>query len=329
MTAPILAAAAFCIAVTVVHVASIAIAIRRFRRGTRGGPLSSLPAPVGQNLSVSIVRPLCGIDNYAADTLSSTFELDYPHYEILFCVASAKDPVVPLVKNLMAENPSRSARLLVGDDRVSPNPKLNNVLKGWRAAGHDWIVIADSNVLMPRDYIQRLFASWRADTGLVASPPIGCRPRRDLGRNRMRVPQHLPGALAVSRRHLRLRFCARQNHAVAARRSRCRRGHRDAGQGGRRRCRGDQGGARRRSEGAARRSAAGAAARPAQRRRGLEPPVTLGAPAPREFSDLFSAGNPVGRRAADDRRRHSGKRISVCRSRFASRRSARSGTAPK
>ena len=176
MTAPILAAATFCIAVTVVHVASIAIAIRRFRQATRGGPLSSLPAPVGQTLSVSIVRPLCGIDNYAADTLSSTFELDYPHYEILFCVASAKDPVVPLVKNLMAENPSRSARLLVGDDRVSPNPKLNNVLKGWRAAGHDWIVIADSNVLMPRDYIQRLFASWRADTGLVASPPIGCRP---------------------------------------------------------------------------------------------------------------------------------------------------------
>ena len=42
---------------------------------------------------------------------------------------------------------------------------------------HDWIVIADSNVLMPRDYIERLFASWRADTGLVASPPIGCRPQ--------------------------------------------------------------------------------------------------------------------------------------------------------
>jgi cellulose synthase/poly-beta-1,6-N-acetylglucosamine synthase-like glycosyltransferase len=51
------------------------------------------------------------------------------------------------------------------------------VLKGWRAARHDWIVIADSNVLMPRDYIERLFASWRADTGLVASPPIGCRPQ--------------------------------------------------------------------------------------------------------------------------------------------------------
>src|SRR5208282_506193 len=90
--------------------------------------------------------------------------------------ASAKDPVVPFIEVLMAEHASAGARLLIGDERVSLNPKLNNVLKGWRAAEHDWIVLADSNVLMPRDYIQLLFASWRADTGLVASPPVGCRP---------------------------------------------------------------------------------------------------------------------------------------------------------
>ena len=66
---------------------------------------------------------------------------------------------------------------MIGDERVSNNPKLNNVLKGWRAAQHDWIVLADSNVLMPPDYLQRLMASWRADTGLVASPPIGSKPR--------------------------------------------------------------------------------------------------------------------------------------------------------
>ncbi len=53
----------------------------------------------------------------------------------------------------MGENPALNAKLLVGDERVSSNPKLNNVLKGWRAAAHQWIVIADSNVLMPRHYI--------------------------------------------------------------------------------------------------------------------------------------------------------------------------------
>ena len=36
-------------------------------------------------------------------------------------------------------------------------------------------MIADSNVLMPPDYIQRLLARWRADTGIVCAPPIGSR----------------------------------------------------------------------------------------------------------------------------------------------------------
>jgi len=36
--------------------------------------------------------------------------------------------------------------------------------------------MADSNVLMPRDYIQRLLARWGADCGLVCSPPIGSAP---------------------------------------------------------------------------------------------------------------------------------------------------------
>ncbi|MGA2311058.1 MAG: ceramide glucosyltransferase [Xanthobacteraceae bacterium] len=172
MTAPILAAATFCFTATFIHVASIVIAAVRLRRRTPAEPLSQQKFP-----PVSLVRPLCGIDNYAADTLRSTFALDYPRCEILFCVASVKDPVVPLIEALMAEHAGAGARLLIGDERVSLNPKLNNVLKGWRAAEHDWIVLADSNVLMPRDYIQLLFANWRADTGLVASPPVGCRPR--------------------------------------------------------------------------------------------------------------------------------------------------------
>ena len=37
--------------------------------------------------------------------------------------------------------------------------------------------MADSNVLMPRDYMQRLLATWRPDTGLVCAPPIGSHPR--------------------------------------------------------------------------------------------------------------------------------------------------------
>jgi ceramide glucosyltransferase len=171
MTLSILAATAFCTFATALHFAGIGIAIWRFRSTTPGASL-----PGQQKPPVSLVRPVCGIDNYDAETLRTTFELDYPQYEILFCVASATDPVVALVNALIAEFPQIDASLLIGDDHICSNPKLNNVLKGWKASRYDWVVIADSNVLIPRDYVQQLFANWREDTGLVASPPVGCRP---------------------------------------------------------------------------------------------------------------------------------------------------------
>jgi len=79
MTAPILAAATFCIAATAIHIASIVVAIVRFRRSALGEAPSARKFP-----PISLVRPLCGIDNFATDTLRSTFDLDYPRCEILF-----------------------------------------------------------------------------------------------------------------------------------------------------------------------------------------------------------------------------------------------------
>jgi ceramide glucosyltransferase len=163
-------AAGFCIFATWSQIVSTAIAARRCRARTKPLP------PPGNPARVSIVRPVCGVDNFARETLASTFGLDYPDYEIVFCAAREDDPVVPLVRALIAAHPEGRARLLIGDDRVGPNPKLNNVVKGFDAALGDWLVMADSNVLMPRDYIQRLLARWRPDSGVVVSVPIASRP---------------------------------------------------------------------------------------------------------------------------------------------------------
>jgi ceramide glucosyltransferase len=123
-----------------------------------------------------VIRPVCGIEPFSEATLASTFALDYQRYEILFCVASAKDPIISLLENLIAAHPRVKARLFIGDDRISANPKLNNVVKGWRAAKNGLIVMADSNVLMPPDYLRRVLASWRPDTGMVSAPPVGSHP---------------------------------------------------------------------------------------------------------------------------------------------------------
>src|SRR5215470_6459318 len=144
-------AGAFAVAVLLVHIATSLSAAWRCRRRTEPRPVQV------ERPAVTIIRPVCGLDAYEEATLRSTFELDYPQLEILLCCASPNDPVVPLARRLLAEHADVQARLLIGDDRVSDNPKLNNVIKGWRAASHSWIVIADSNVMMPADYIQRLF----------------------------------------------------------------------------------------------------------------------------------------------------------------------------
>jgi ceramide glucosyltransferase len=169
---PAIRAAAFLAAVAIsLHVISSLIAVARCARRTRARPAREGARPV------TIVRPVCGLDNHEEETLRSTFALDYPCYEIVFCVANGRDPVIPLVKRLMAEHPHISARLLVGEDRINDNPKLNNAAKGWNAAAHDWIAITDSNVLLPTDFIDRLFARWRDGIGLVCAPPIGARPQ--------------------------------------------------------------------------------------------------------------------------------------------------------
>ena len=151
------------------HVLSSILAVSRCRSSARPTPPKDLPP-------VSLVQPLCGIETFSRETLASIFALDYPNYEILFCLADGADAIAPLVRSFMDAHPAIPSRLLVGNERVSANPKLNNVVKGWRQARHAWIVIADSNVLMPRDYIQRLLSRWRPDTGIVCSPPIGSRP---------------------------------------------------------------------------------------------------------------------------------------------------------
>jgi ceramide glucosyltransferase len=148
------------------HVASIALAMRRVARGRR----RSGPRPLA---GVSILRPVCGLEYRIEETLASSFHIDHPNYEVIFCVAAADDPVVPIVRRLIREHPEVPGRLLVGCERGGPNPKLNNLMKAWDVAGHDWIVLADSNVLIPPDYLDRLFARWTERCAFVCSPPVG------------------------------------------------------------------------------------------------------------------------------------------------------------
>jgi ceramide glucosyltransferase len=169
MSLSLILAAAAC-ALILANGISIGIAMWRLSRNGSAAPALSERPPV------SVVVPACGIENFTPLTLERAFLLDWPDYELIFCVADARDPVIPVIREAMDKHPNVAARILIGDDRVSANPKLNNCVKGWQAARHDWVVLADSNVLMPQDYIAHLMAARRPNTGLVCSTPLGSRP---------------------------------------------------------------------------------------------------------------------------------------------------------
>ncbi|MBU2960824.1 ceramide glucosyltransferase [Citreicella sp. C3M06] len=153
-----------------VHLLTAALAAWRYRRGAASEPVDdTLPF-------ISLVRPVCGVDAFDAETLESSFRQDYPRYEVIFCAARETDPAVPLVRALIANNPQVEASLLIGDTAISGNPKLNNLHKGYVEARGEWLAMTDSNLLLPPDYLHRLITRWDGRTGLVTSPPAGIRP---------------------------------------------------------------------------------------------------------------------------------------------------------
>lgn len=153
----------------IAHLASVGIVLWRLRTNQSPEGFIGLPR-------VTLLRPVCGLDTFDAETLKSSFRQDYPDFEIIFCADHPDDPAVALLRRLIANYPKVQARILIGQSAISGNPKLNNLAKGWQAAGSDWICMTDSNLLLPRDYLLKVVQSWGPKTGLVSGPPVGSRP---------------------------------------------------------------------------------------------------------------------------------------------------------
>ncbi|GHE02434.1 ceramide glucosyltransferase [Defluviimonas sp. 20V17] len=156
------------------HLLSVTIVSLRLARARRSTARAGQPP-------VSLLRPLCGLEYALEETLATSFAQEYAEYEVIFCVERVDDPAIPLAEKLIAAHPDVPAKLLIGTDPISGNPKLNNLVKGWNAARHDWIVMSDSNVLLPPDFLRVSVSRFDARTGLVSSPPVGIRPENAWG----------------------------------------------------------------------------------------------------------------------------------------------------
>ena len=110
---------------------------------------------------VSILKPIRGLDPDAADNLASFCRLDYPEFEIVFCVDPDDAAVLSVLAKLSADFPDRSIRILYGSGRVATNDKVAKLARLVSDAAHEVVVISDSDVRVRPDYLRRITAPLR------------------------------------------------------------------------------------------------------------------------------------------------------------------------
>src|SRR5262245_28626231 len=140
-------------------------ALWKHLRGPRAVP-TARPA-------ISILKPLCGLDDRLAGNLLSFADLPYPDYEVLLGVRSQKDPAYPLAWMAARRWPQRF-RVVLQEGEVGLNPKVNQLVTMARHARHDILVISDSNTRVGRDYLDEIAVHLADPTvGLVTHPLAG------------------------------------------------------------------------------------------------------------------------------------------------------------
>jgi ceramide glucosyltransferase len=110
---------------------------------------------------VSILKPFRGMDPDAYENLASFCRLDYPEFEIVFCVDADDEAIQSVLAKLTAEFPHRRIRVLHGSGRVAANDKVAKLARLVAEAAHEVLVISDSDVRVRPDYLRHLTAPLR------------------------------------------------------------------------------------------------------------------------------------------------------------------------
>ncbi|KAL1140206.1 hypothetical protein AAG570_000138 [Ranatra chinensis] len=123
---------------------------------------------------VTILKPLMGVDPNLFSNLETFFTMNYPLYEIHFCIEDESDPAIMVVKRLQDKYPHVTSRIFTGGADVGVNPKINNMHPGYKAANYSLILISDSGIRMKNDTLLDMVNHMTDDTALVHQMPFTC-----------------------------------------------------------------------------------------------------------------------------------------------------------
>jgi ceramide glucosyltransferase len=142
---------------------------------------------------ISILKPLCGLDDELGLNLASFARLDYPEYEVLLGVPGQGDEALPAAREAARRWPGRF-RVVFQRGEPGMNPKVNQLVTLARAARHGVLVVSDSNVRVEPGYLSGVAAALDdGEVGLVTHPIAGAGDGRA---GSLMDHLHLAGAIA-------------------------------------------------------------------------------------------------------------------------------------
>jgi ceramide glucosyltransferase len=119
---------------------------------------------------VTVLKPLHGDEPLLEEALTTACRQDYPGFQIVFGVQDAADPAIAVVRRLQAQFPDLDIALVIDPTLHGRNRKVGNLINMMAAARHDVLVIADADVHVRPDYLDRLMAALQQPgVGLVTT----------------------------------------------------------------------------------------------------------------------------------------------------------------
>jgi ceramide glucosyltransferase len=142
-----------------------ALAVRRFSR--------RVSQPLGQDHTrpaVTVLKPLYGDEPLLEEALASLLMQVYDRFQVVFGVQNAGDAALAVIARLRSRFPGADIAVAVDATEHGANRKVSNLINMFPLAKHDVLVIADSDVHVAPDYLDRVVSELAIPgTGLVTT----------------------------------------------------------------------------------------------------------------------------------------------------------------
>jgi ceramide glucosyltransferase len=137
-----------------VYLVLVLAAVAKFRSDSR--KLMNPPVSEAQLPTVSVIKPVHGLEPQLRKNIEGFFQQDYPRFEILFGADTEDDAALNVVREVSARYPQVQSRILVHGVPPWPNPQTYSLHSLAREAKSEVIVASDSDVEVSANYLREV-----------------------------------------------------------------------------------------------------------------------------------------------------------------------------